>query len=201
MKIIIKKIIDYYRRKRKLKNYGKDNFISHIPKGVKIFIYGNNNKILIDSSIHVFKCYISIGDPSTYTNNCTIKIGKGSSSNGINIVLFEDNSSVNIGEDCMFSWNIRIWNTDSHTIIDNNSKKAINIGKEINIGNHVWVCMDTCILKNTKISSNSIVAAGTIVTKKFNEENIIIGGNPSRVIKKEINWNSKRVNEYIKTRF
>ena len=39
---------------------------------------------------------------------------------------------------------------------------------------------------------------GAIVTKKFDEENVILGGIPAKIIKKNIKWDKKSVNEYIK---
>ncbi len=55
-------------------------------------------------------------------------------------------------------------------------------GKTI-IGNNIWIGRNTIILKDSKVGNNSIVSAGSVVTKKF-EDNIMIGGVPSRRIKK-----------------
>lgn len=98
----------------------------------------------------------------------------------------------------MFSWNIAIWNSDSHSIFDKNSKKLLNIGKKIKIEDHVWVGMNSVILKNTQISSNSIIAANAVVTKPFLEENVIIAGNPARIVKNGINWDRERPCAYLK---
>ena len=55
-------------------------------------------------------------------------------------------------------------------------------------------------MKNTKISNNSIVGAGTIINKKFEDENVIIAGVPAKIIKKNVNWNryDTEIYEYIK---
>lgn len=114
----------------------------------------------------------------------------------------ESNLSVKIGKDCMFSYGITIRPNDGHSIYDNNTNIILN-KPDINsvvIGNHVWVGLNSTILKNTKISDNSIVGAGTIVNKKFEDENVIIAGVPAKIIKKNVNWNRYDTEqfEYIK---
>lgn len=51
----------------------------------------------------------------------------------------------------------------------------------IEIGNNVFIGVASIILPNTKISDNSIVAAGSVVKGVF-EPNVVIGGNPARVL-------------------
>ena len=187
--------IKYFFRK-KLRDHGKNNYVPNIPKGTRIIIDGDNNKILIDPSLSAFNCKIKLGDSHNKTNSCTVKIGKGCTSNGLEIILYEHNSSVTIGEDCMFSWRIRIFNTDAHSILDETTGKVLNIGKEINIGNHVWVGMDALILKNTTIPSNCVVGAHSLVNKKFTEENTIIAGHPAKVVKRGITWDRKKANDF-----
>ena len=92
----------------------------------------------------------------------------------------------------MFSRDIDFRTGDSHSIITINGER-INPSKDIVIGNHVWVGTQTICLKGATISSNSIIAAGSIVTKPFLQENIIIGGNPAKVLKTEINWLRERI--------
>lgn len=59
------------------------------------------------------------------------------------------------------------------------------------IGKNVWICDNVCILPGVKIGDNCIIAAGSVVTKSFEEEGLLIGGVPAKVIKKmEKNENS-----------
>ena len=95
----------------------------------------------------------------------------------------------------MISWGIDIWCTDVHTITDLDGN-AINYGKSIEIGNHVWIGKDVKIGKNTKVSDDSIIGWGSIVTRKFNETNVIIAGNPTKIIKNDINWNFRDLQNY-----
>ena len=97
------------------------------------------------------------------------------------------NAFVHLGKDCMFSTDITIWASDTHQIIDANSK-VINHIYGVTIGNHVWCGTRCTILKNTIVSDNSVIGAASVVCGHFNEPNIIIAGNPARKIKENINW-------------
>lgn len=151
---------------------------------LKIFIGGPANPLVDPNEIR-------------YANNCTVKIGKDSTIAGARLVLQEHDSKIVIGEKCMLSFGIDIWCSDLHTITDLEGK-PLNFGKSIEIGNHVWIGMDVKINKNTKISDDSIVGWGSIVTKKFDDKNVIIAGNPAKIVKQNIKWNGRDLNNYSK---
>ncbi len=52
----------------------------------------------------------------------------------------------------------------------------------IKIGNNCFIGQNATIMYGVTIADNTIVAAGSVVTKSFPESNIIIGGNPAKVI-------------------
>ena len=162
---------------------------------VKINIYGNNNKIIIGGWTYIHNSAITIGFPECPINNCTVKIGRLTTANSMNVQLGESDSEVLIGENCMISFKVEITCTDTHSILDKDGN-LLNRGEKIEVGNNVWLCKNITILKNTKIPSNSVVAQGSIVTKKFDTENVIIAGNPAKIVKENIIWDRKRPEEY-----
>lgn len=186
-------------KSKKPQVFGKGNIIPFVPKGVQIEIYGDNNKVEIDPSVKRWNGRIVIGNPGTNTptHNCLVRIGKNSDSNGVWIDLLEDNSAVIIGNNCMLSWNIHIFASDSHTIYDAKTKKLLNWGKEIIIEDNVWVAMDCTVLKNSFIAKNCVVGASAVVAGKFTEENCVIAGNPAKVVKRGVAWDRRRPKEYI----
>lgn len=188
----------YHRPFRNVYTYGKENKISYCPEGLKIYIWGNGNVVEIDPTVTYFQGQISIGEAESPTDNCTVKIGANSSAAGIAISLREDNSSVTIGKDCMFSWNIALWCTDFHTIYSEETKECLNLGKTIEIGDHVWIGNGVYVLKNTAIADYSVVGAGTLVSKKFTEPHVIIAGTPSQIVKRGINWSRDTPSNYLK---
>lgn len=66
---------------------------------------------------------------------------------------------------------------------DTSTKKLVDyvrIGK-IKIGNNCFIGARAFIMPGVEIGDNSIVGAGSLVTKSF-PENVVIGGNPAKVI-------------------
>ena len=61
--------------------------------------------------------------------------------------------------------------------------KYTKAGKIV-IGDDCWIGAGAIILPEVQLKKHTIVAAGAIVTKSFDEENIVIGGNPAKIIKR-----------------
>ena len=53
----------------------------------------------------------------------------------------------------------------------------------IRIGDNCWIGANAIILPGVSLANHVIVGAGSIVTKSFEEDNIIIAGNPAKKIK------------------
>ncbi|OHD14696.1 MAG: hypothetical protein A2086_16810 [Spirochaetes bacterium GWD1_27_9] len=172
---------------------------------VKIEIFGNANNVQIDKNFKVNRhlliyilsteSNVHIGEESFLTSNCylngfsqTLTIGKKTTIEGSTFFLSEPFSRIEIGDDCMFSFNIDVRNGDSHSIIDLATNKRINYHKNVKIGNHVWIGYNSIILKGVEIEDGSIVAAGSVVTKSI-PTNCVAGGNPAKIIKKNVTWN------------
>ena len=100
-----------------------------------------------------------------------------------------------VGQDCMFAYNTLIYNTDGHSILQDGV--IINRATECNIGNHVWVGMDACVLKNSIIPEGCIIGKSAIVSKKFSEKNVVIVGNPAKIVKRNIIWDRQSVNDLL----
>ena len=146
-----------------------------------IKIKGNNNRISIGSNCCLKNLIIDMKN-----ENSVIKIGDKTTIEEARVTSFEP-YKIEIGEDCMFSADIVIMNTDVHRIYDVDTGLKTNQGKEISIGNHVWLGIRTTVLKGVSIGDNSIVAAGSIVTKDV-KANTIVSGNPAKQIKENKNW-------------
>ena len=134
---------------------------------------------------------------SRTANGCRVTIGDRVVINGVTLYLQEDGSRVTIGDDSQLSWGVDIWCTDAHTITDL-SGNPVNYAESIEIGRHVWVGKDVKIGKNVRIADNSIVGWGSIVTKRFDEPNVILAGSPAKVVKRGVNWDRKCINKYVK---
>ncbi len=173
-------------------------------KGLGIDIVGDNNEIVINSPYKFNSCIIYMkGNNASIimgggteldnvhfdtVNNSRINVGKNTTMNGGRIACISHDSSINIGEDCMFSWNVHIMSGDFHNIICLDDKSIINKGHFCDIGNHVWLGCGATICKNVKIADNCIVGTNSVVTKSCDEKNVVLAGNPAKIIKRNVNW-------------
>lgn len=166
-------------------------------EGLYITITGNNNNVDLglikyntNPLLNMTGLLISVGENfinPNYASNCNLTIDDGNEFDGTRIYLQDNNSTVTIGKNCKFSSGTDVWCTDAYTVFDVDGN-AINQGKSIEIQDYVWIGKDAKIGKNTKISKHSVVQWSSVVTEKFEESNVIIEGNPAKIIKKEINW-------------
>lgn len=53
---------------------------------------------------------------------------------------------------------------------------------KIIIGNNCFIGAKSIVLYGVTIADNVIVAAGSVVTRSINESNVIVAGNPARII-------------------
>ena len=161
-------------------------------------IYGDNNKIEIKASRYQIK-NLTICGLCNYSSNNSIYIGKDFSAENLCIdFCLYSNSTVKIGNDCMFSYNIKFAVSDNHTIYNIDNPQKVNETKfGISIGNHVWIGHDVEILKDVVIPDNTVIGTRSLVNKQFSKPNTIIAGIPAKVVKENIGWDRRRVKEYL----
>lgn len=71
--------------------------------------------------------------------------------------------------------------THDNSVIKLSNDSTDTVG-EIIIGNNCFLGYRSLFLPGVTIGDNTIVAAGSVVTKSFKEGNVVIGGNPAKVI-------------------
>ncbi len=148
---------------------------------LEITIRQDNNNVYIGKKLKGTLTF------NLFNGNNNVKIGERVSVMGLTATL--NSGDLTIGNNCMISGFINIL-SDGHSVIDNVTKELLNNKRaDIKIGNHVWLGFGATLLKNAVIPSNSIVANSAVVTKPFEEENIVIARNPAKIVKRGINWN------------
>ncbi|WP_214784523.1 DapH/DapD/GlmU-related protein [Exiguobacterium sp. s183] len=134
----------------------------------KIFGFNRNIEFPCDTSVRIHrsdKIHFDVNDlhifqsPGCYYNNfaADIYIGKGSY------------IAPNVG---IITANHSVENLDLH-----------EEAKDVVLGRKCWIGMNSVILPGVILGDNTIVGAGSVVTKSFVEGNVIIAGNPARIIK------------------
>ena len=112
-----------------------------------------------------------------------VQIGKDSSF--MQAVIAVSHTTVKIGEDCMFSGNIIVRNSDMHHIFDMYTGVRINIDKSVIIGNHVWIGEGVRILKGADIGTGSVIGEASVVTGTIGD-NVVAVGNPAKVVRRDV---------------
>ncbi|MEK3823221.1 sugar O-acetyltransferase [Paenibacillus sp. FSL K6-1558] len=123
----------------------------------------------MEPNIHVDYGYnIHVGNHFYANFNCTIL----------------DVCEVRIGENCLLGPDVHIY-TATHPLNPHERSTGAEFGKPVTIGNNVWIGGRAIINPGVSIGDNVVIASGAVVTKDV-QGNMIVGGNPARVIK-EIN--------------
>lgn len=93
---------------------------------------------------------------------------------------FQAINGIKLGKNFLFAPGVKIISAN-HDF--NEHSKSIKV-PPITIGDNVWLGANVIILPGVKIGNGCIVGAGSVVTKTFEEENLIIAGNPAKIVKK-----------------
>ena len=118
------------------------------------------------------------------TFNCdygfNIHVGENFYANFDCVIL--DVAEVRIGNSCMIAPQVGIY-TATHPLDPVERNSGLELAKPITIGNSCWIGGQAVINPGVTLGDNVVVASGAIVTKSFGS-NVVIGGNPAKVIKK-----------------
>ena len=122
-------------------------------------------------------CHIEAPFNCDYGYN--IEVGDNFYANYGCIIL--DVNKVKIGDNALLGPNGQIY-TATHPIDPMERLTGKEYAKPIIIGNNVWIGGGAIICPGVKIGDNVIIGAGSVVTKDI-PDNLIVAGNPCRVIK------------------
>ncbi|CFX84882.1 Trimeric LpxA-like [Syntrophomonas zehnderi OL-4] len=161
--------------KRKLASYG-DNLLAKNPgefflgRGAEVHV-GNN--VLLERKVR-----FSLGD------NARVYVGDNTYlSDFANVLALKE---IHIGKDCAISWHVLFMDTSSHPFGITGEIPTTKIAP-IRVEDHVWIGCRAVILKGVTIGEGAIVANNAVVTRDV-PPGTLVGGNPARVIKKDVIW-------------
>lgn len=106
-------------------------------------------------------------------------MGKGSFANFGLMAL--DVAPITIGEDVLIGPNVQLL-TPTHPVAPGPRRAKWEAAKPIVIGDNVWIGGGAILCPGVTVDENCVIAAGAIVVKDV-PPNVVVGGNPARVIR------------------
>lgn len=169
-----------------LKNYkGNLEIASTVKFNQKIKLYGKGKiKIGRNSSLGYDiggGFYEGRTELQTRTEKAIIEVGDDVHIN--NNVFICVRAGIEIKDKCLIGRNVSFLDHNGHGISVKNRHNYPGKENKIILEKNVWVGNNVTILSGTIIGKNSIVGANSVVKGRF-PENVIIQGNPAKIVKK-----------------
>lgn len=154
-----------------------------------ISIHGHRNRVQIGRIFQVKGVRIRIGTHIP-ANEASMLVGEGFSAEwGTQFLLHNSGNTLTIGDRCMFSNSITVRCGESpHLIFDVETGRYLDDSTKTVIGSHVWVGEGVYVTKRAIIPNEAIIGAHSVVTASFDEEFVVIAGNPARVVRRGVRW-------------
>jgi acetyltransferase-like isoleucine patch superfamily enzyme len=116
-----------------------------------------------------------------YSRYYGIKMGKNVRITGI---LFFPSESflIEIGDDVTIANHVTFHTHDGGVGVIRKEIPGINIFGRISVGNNVFIGSNVIILPNVVIGNNVVIGSGSVVTKNV-PDNVVVAGNPARIIR------------------
>jgi acetyltransferase-like isoleucine patch superfamily enzyme len=91
------------------------------------------------------------------------------------------------GRGCLISWDVLILDSDFHPVLGEDGQQSA-LQAPITLGERVWVGTRSSILKGVVLGDDVIVAAGSVLTHPLPASNVVLGGNPAKVLRTGVRW-------------
>ncbi|MFN7253415.1 MAG: maltose O-acetyltransferase [Anaerobacillus sp.] len=95
--------------------------------------------------------------------------------------VFLDVCEIRIGDNCMVAPGVHIY-TATHPLDAIERISGAEYGKPVTIGHNAWIGGRAVINPGVNIGNNVVIASGAVVTKDI-PDNVVVGGNPAKIIK------------------
>lgn len=151
-------------------------------------VWGIKNVIVYGPNISIGKNVVMVAADGHTTNISSLKLRnrEGRIDIGDNVLIMNgvrisSASSITIGDGCMLANHAYLTDADWHDIHDRTSAPGGTAPIVLERG--AWIGDSAIVCKGVRIGENSIVGAGAVVTRNV-PANVIVAGNPARVVKK-----------------
>lgn len=95
-------------------------------------------------------------------------------------IVTPESHLIEIGDNVTIAGNVEFVTHDNS--ISKVLPNATDLFGQIKIGNNCFIGARSVIMYGVTLADNTVVAAGSVVTKSFQQGNLVIGGNPAKEI-------------------
>lgn len=92
-----------------------------------------------------------------------------------------DVCEVRFGDNCMLAPNVQIY-TATHPLNPTERNSGKEYAKPVTFGDNVWIGGGAIINPGVTVGDNVVIASGAVVTRDV-PDNVVVGGNPAKIIK------------------
>lgn len=177
----------------KRKECGKIIFSSQAAPHFGGWKIGINIDFLAGINTHPYKSVfivsgkLFLGEHGRFANGTLLHVRQNASlSIGDNFLINYSSKiacyeKISIGNNCRFSWETQIFDTDFHYISDEIGNIQRN-KKSIVIGDNVWVGNRVTISKGAYLCEKSVVASNSLINRNFKSQCGVYAGYPAKLI-------------------
>lgn len=150
-------------------HHGPDRALLNLARGAHLVVDGTV-QIWRGAQIHVMEGgRLELGDKDIFNEGSRVICCK----------------SIHFGESSGLSWNATVLDSDLHPIAVGG--EWVQQEMPVHIGDRVFLGAGATVLKGVRIGDGSVVAASALVNKDV-PPRCLVGGNPARIIYKEVDW-------------
>ncbi|WP_102348960.1 maltose acetyltransferase domain-containing protein [Bacillus sp. Marseille-P3661] len=95
--------------------------------------------------------------------------------------IFLDVCEIRLGDNCLIAPGVHIY-TATHPLDPDERIGGSEYGKPVFIGHNVWIGGRAVINPGVQIGNNVVIASGAVVSRNV-PDNVVVGGNPAKIIK------------------
>ncbi len=111
-----------------------------------------------------------------------VYVGKNSHINHLCCVWAGENSKIVLGDNLLMGPGVAIFSTNHGMVKGQPMTFQERREASVVIGDDVWLGAHSVITAGTRIANGVVVAAGAVVTRSIDQEGVIVGGIPAKII-------------------
>ena len=177
-------------KKSRIQVNGDDNQIEIedlcVLENCLIYVSGSHNRIHIGRECRLIGLELWLEDQGNQ-----VTIGHNTRVTGKSHMAVTEGTRLSLGARCLLASSITVRTGDSHSLLNGEGQRC-NPAADVVIGDHVWIGDGAVILKGVTLGEDCVVGARAVVTHSI-PEHTAAAGNPARIVKEDITWDSERI--------